>query len=203
LIETHREIELLERFFDRYNLDQDLSLDSANPLVIKHFINHPKLVYINDVTGLHNTDILKILAPTNLKLISMHSKGGIPPSLKSSEIPDDFYQEDGGFFEHMKKFWQNTLNLSKAYGISSDRLILDPGLGFGKNLAHSLELVNLVPRLKQEFALPIMIGSSRKSFLKLWKPQNSYNNQVLDELTQDYNSLFEGVFFRMHIPAKI
>lgn len=183
----------LKDFLLNYNLSKPLSLDSFKPETIKNALYHSSSIhYINDVTGLQNSDLLYQVAEhaeSFVKLIGMHSKGGVPPSLKASEIPDDFYGGEGGLEEDLKRFFYGSIKACKKFGINESRLILDLGLGFGKNLKHSLELIELIPKIKNEFGLPVMIGASRKSFLKLWKIRPEADWSELDKWTEEYNSL--------------
>lgn len=173
-------------------LKAKFSLDTRNSQVVRKVFKEygQYFAFINDVSGLQNNNMLGIIAEfvnPNVRLISMHSKGGVPPRLNSSEIPDDFYKH--GLLEDMKVFWDRTINQMRRFNIDSSRLILDPGLGFGKNLKHSLEIIELIPKLKQEFGFPVLIGASRKSFLKLWKNQAEASNQELDQWTKEYNAM--------------
>lgn len=189
-----------------------LSLDSRKPQVIKQvFQKYSKqFAFLNDVTGLQNRDLLKVVADyidPAVKLISMHSKGGVPPSIKAADIPDDFYPET--LLEDYKRFWGKVIKTCQEFGIDSERLILDPGLGFGKNLKHSLAIIEMIPKLKQEFGLPILIGASRKSFLALWHPSSlrydaTQPGKEQDQLTQEYNELAvkQGAdYLRNHVIA--
>ncbi|MBT6843527.1 MAG: dihydropteroate synthase [Candidatus Melainabacteria bacterium] len=204
-VSTEQEWSRLRSFLEVFDselqgADTVLSLDSRNPQVIKQVFQEygKKFAFLNDVTGLQNRELLKVLADhidPSVKLITMHSKGGVPPSIKAAEIRDDFYEM--GLLEDLKRFWDQTITACQEFGIDSGRLVLDPGLGFGKNLNHSLEILELIPKLKQEFALPILIGASRKSFLALWQP-----GKDLDELTLEYNELCkqQGVdYSRNHV----
>ena len=183
----------LKDFLSSYNLSKPLSLDSSKPETIKNALYHsPFINYINDVSGMQNPDLVYQVAEhaeSFVKLIAMHSKGGVPPSLKSTEVPDDFYKEDGGLKEHIFCFFKKTISTCEKFDINPERLILDLGLGFGKNLKQSIELLELIPAIKQEFALPIMIGASRKSFLKTWKNQEEASWQELDKWTYEFNEL--------------
>ncbi|MDD9899140.1 MAG: dihydropteroate synthase [Candidatus Melainabacteria bacterium] len=169
-----------------------LSLDSRKPEVIEQvFKEHGnKFAFLNDVTGLQNPDLLKVVAEQidpSVKLICMHSKAGVPPIIRAADVPDDFYEQ--GLLEELKRFWSQTIELCSDYGIEQERLIFDPGLGFGKNLQHSLEIIDLIPQIKEEFGLPVLIGASRKSFLKLWKNSPQASNEELDLYTKEYNQL--------------
>lgn len=170
--EISRLIPFLVRFREEYPL-APISIDSRKASVVKEALNFD-VQYINDVSGLQgDPEMVSVIAEYmrsspragNLKVILMHSKGGIPPSLRSTEIPDDFYDEEGGLLESMKKFFVRSIELAGQNGIDSSALILDPGIGFGKNPKQSFEILDLIPKLKAEFGLRILVGASRKSFL--------------------------------------
>lgn len=202
-IETSEEWARLKPFLELYNLSTPLSLDSRNPDIVKRALYHTDAIrYINDVSGMTNPEMLMVLeqhADPGLKFITMHSKGEIPPSIPADEIPDDYYAESGGLLEHMKAFWHEVFDLSQKYNLKKENFILDPGLGFGKNLKHSLEIPDLIPELKKEFGLPVMIGSSRKRFLKQWKSKPEASNTELDLWTQEYNALCACDYLRLHL----
>lgn len=188
-VSSEAEWQRLQGFLELYDLAVPLSLDSRNPQVIAKALElNPRLTYINDVTGLQNLEVLRSLADFcgwELKYIAMHSFGGVPPP-KSSEIPDDFYKEHGGLEEHMKRFFAKTISMLESYGLNVSNLIFDPGLGFGKNLNHSLEIIEILPQLKQEFGLEILLGPSRKSFLEFWKSNPGASLQELNLYTLEY-----------------
>lgn len=202
-VSSEAEWQRLQGFLELYGLTVPLSLDSRNPQVIARALQlNPRLIYINDVSGLQNPEILRSLVDFcggELKYIAMHSFGGVPPP-KSSEIPDDFYKEDGGLKEHMKRFFAKTISMLESYGLDVSNLILDPGLGFGKNLKHSLEIIEIIPRLKEEFGLEILLGPSRKSFLKLWKNNPQASLQELDLYSLEYCSevIDQVSYLRLH-----
>jgi dihydropteroate synthase len=193
IINPKEEWARLKDFLLRYNLSKPLSLDSFKPETIKNALYYNSSIsYINDVTGLHNPDLVYQVAEhaeSFVKLIAMHSKGGVPPGLRASEIPDEFYDEDGGLKENLLVFFHESIKTCKKFQIDSSRLILDLGLGFGKNLKHSFELLDLIPEIKKEFGLPVMIGASRKNFLRLWKSSPNAQWAELDSWTKEYNSL--------------
>jgi len=195
LVTTEEEWLRLRPFLEAYNLSAPLSLDSRNPDIVKRALYHTDAIhYINDVSGMINPEMLVILeqhAEPHVKFISMHSKGGVPPSISSSEVPDDYYTEEGGLYQAMKSFWQGVFDLSQKLGLNQDRFILDPGLGFGKNLQHSLELPSVMKQIKQDFGLALMMGASRKSFLKSWKNKQEASFVELDNWTKEYNELFD------------
>jgi dihydropteroate synthase len=194
LISEEEEWLRLKNFLERYDLDIPLSLDSRNASTIAKALElNPRLMFINDVSGMQNPKILQVLANfcgDALKYVAMHSKG-IPP-LRSSEVPDDYYKDTGGLEEHMLKFFDQTITMMHNYGLDTRRLILDPGLGFGKNLKQSFQILEILPKLKSEFRLEILLGPSRKSFLKLWKNNPEAGNAELDEYTREFCGLLDA-----------
>lgn len=200
-VSMQEELKRLKPFIENYTEKTPLSLDSRNPETIKNIFENygQNFAFLNDISGLQNPELVKVIAEyinPSVKLIAMHSYGKIPP-LKSSEIPDDYYKE--GLLEHMQRFFEQSIKLCNSYGIDSSRIVLDPGLGFGKNLKHSLEIVDIVPKLKAEFGLEILIGASRKSFLKLWKNKEEASISELDQWTTEYHNLFTDIdYCRVH-----
>lgn len=167
--ELSRLIPFLEKFRNQYP-DFPISIDTRKAGVIKEALNY-NIQYLNDVSGFLNPKMAEIIGNNlnstqnpNFKIIAMHSKGGIP-AIKSKDVGDDFYGELG-LLTDMKKFFYTSLKLAERHGIEPSRFILDPGIGFGKNVKQSLEILDLIPELRNEFNLDILIGASRKSFLR-------------------------------------
>ncbi len=201
-VSMEEELARLQPFFDALALTKSaeggtplkikFSLDSHNSQVVRSVFKQygEHFAFINDVTGLQNNNMISVISTCvkpNTRLVSMHSKGGVPPRLAAAEVPDEFYKH--GLLEDLKFFWDRTISQMRRLDIDSSRLILDPGLGFGKNLKHSMEIIELIPAIKKEFGLPVLIGASRKSFLKLWKNSPEASLEELDKWTKEYNAL--------------
>lgn len=115
---------------------------------------------VNDVSGLglpdESEDMIQLLAGTGAPYILTHTKG--TPDIMQQDVQyEDFWAELLDFFE--KK-----LDLLSKSGISSDRIILDPGVGFGKRRDDNIEIAANMSELKK-FGLPLLIGVSRKGFI--------------------------------------
>ncbi len=113
---------------------------------------------INDVSGLrHNLELAEIAADSGAALLLMHSRG-TPENMQQLPPVEDILSEvTNGLHESIQK--------ASELGVTKDRLILDPGIGFGKTPEQNLLLINRVDRLIEEFRLPVLIGPSRKSFI--------------------------------------
>jgi dihydropteroate synthase len=115
---------------------------------------------INDVSGLELPDeaprMLKLLSETKAPYVLMHTKG-TPDVMQISPHYDDFLRELMAFFE-------GKIALLEDAGISRDRIILDPGVGFGKRTNDNVDILANIGALR-EFGLPLLIGASRKGFI--------------------------------------
>jgi dihydropteroate synthase len=111
---------------------------------------------INDVTGLRgDAAMLRAAAESNAGLVVMHMTG-TPQTMQANPHYDDVVTEVRGYFE-------NRLRLLDNEGIAPERVVLDPGFGFGKTLEHNLALMRDLPQLAT--LRPLLIGVSRKSMI--------------------------------------
>ena len=111
---------------------------------------------INDVKGLRGEGVLAVVASTEVPVCIMHMQGEPRTMQKNPE-----YHEVVGDIRH---FFEERLAACRLAGINADRVVLDPGFGFGKTLEHNLALLR---RLDEFNALgwPVLAGLSRKSML--------------------------------------
>jgi 2-amino-4-hydroxy-6-hydroxymethyldihydropteridine diphosphokinase/dihydropteroate synthase len=129
--------------------------------------------WINDVSGLSSLAMVELAAATKAPWIFMHSL--TIPVDKTVTLPVD---QDP--VKLLKEFAWSRLEFFEARGISSDRLMFDPGIGFGKTETQSLEILKRVSEF-HELPFPLLIGHSRKSFMRLWtgeKPMNRDGDSV-------------------------
>jgi dihydropteroate synthase len=111
---------------------------------------------VNDVSALQSEGALEVLANTNAAVCLMH-KQGAPQNMQQQP----HYQE---IIPEVSEFLRERITAAEAAGILRERLIVDPGFGFGKTLAHNLALLKNM----QAFTLlgvPVLAGVSRKSML--------------------------------------
>lgn len=137
-----------------------ISVDSCLPDTQKFSLGKG-VNYLNDIQGFPHPEMYPVLASSQTQLVIMHSihSGG-----KASR---DFL----GVEETMNRvyrFFDTRLNMLEANGIPSGQCILDPGMGFflGSNPEVSIEMLKKISTLKGQFGLPVLLGISRKSFLR-------------------------------------
>ncbi|MDR1514126.1 MAG: dihydropteroate synthase [Synergistaceae bacterium] len=115
---------------------------------------------INDVSGLdlpdESEEMIKLAAGSGAPYILTHTKG--TPDIMQKDV----YYEN--FWEELIDFFGKKLDLLSKSGVSMDRIILDPGVGFGKRRDDNIEIVANMSELKK-FGLPVLIGVSRKGFI--------------------------------------
>lgn len=111
---------------------------------------------INDVTGFANDEMLAVARESSAGIVIMHMQG-TPRTMQLHPHYDDVVREVRDFF---RQIYARALD----YGIDSDRIVFDPGIGFGKSLRHNLALLKNPESLRVDNR-PLMIGASRKSFI--------------------------------------
>ena len=111
---------------------------------------------VNDVEGLRRPEMRQVLLETGAPVIALHMRG-LPSTMQTSVEYTDLRSEVFGFLAE-------STALALAEGIPPDRLLVDPGLGFGKSAEHNLELLRHLRELRS-LGFPVVVGASRKSFL--------------------------------------
>jgi dihydropteroate synthase len=114
--------------------------------------------WINDVGGFADAAMVEAVAPSGCALVVMHSLS-IPADPKVT-LPDD-----ADPVAALLAFGYERVAALEAAGINRSRLIFDPGIGFGKTAAQSLEILRRAAELRV-LGVPLLVGHSRKSFLK-------------------------------------
>lgn len=113
---------------------------------------------VNDVMALRAPGALEALASSDAAVCLMHMQGE-PQGMQQAPCYADVVVE-------VKQFLQGRLQACEAAGITRERLVIDPGFGFGKTLAHNLALLNNVSALV-DLNVPVLVGLSRKAMLGL------------------------------------
>ncbi|HEX4870236.1 MAG TPA: dihydropteroate synthase [Moraxellaceae bacterium] len=136
-------------------LDVVISVDTSTPEVMREAAGRGAGL-INDVRALGRPGALAAAAATGLPVCLMHMQGE-PGSMQAAPHYDDVGAE-------VEAFLLARVAACRAAGIGPERLLLDPGFGFGKTLAHNLDLMLALPRLAA-LGHPLLVGVSRKSML--------------------------------------
>lgn len=138
-------------------LDVIISLDTSTPAVMREGAAAGAGL-INDVRSLRRPGALEAAAATGLAVCLMHMNGEPGVMQQNPSYPDDDVVAD------VQRFLRERIDACLAAGMARDRLLIDPGFGFGKTLAHNLRLLRDMAVLA-EFELPLLAGLSRKSMI--------------------------------------
>ncbi len=112
--------------------------------------------FINDVRGLREQGALTAVVDLDVPICVMHMQGE-PTSMQSNPEYEDVVSS-------VHQFFQERIIACEQAGIPRDRVILDPGFGFGKTLQHNLALMNSLPRFR-DLGCEMLVGVSRKSMI--------------------------------------
>lgn len=132
-----------------------ISIDTNKPEVMSAVIEHGASM-INDVYALRLPGAMEVVAQSNCAVCLMHMQGE-PRTMQANPVYQDVVGE-------VRQFLCERVDATKAAGIGHDRIVLDPGFGFGKKLEHNTALIRHMADLSID-ALPILAGLSRKSML--------------------------------------
>lgn len=154
--EIERTIPVIKSILDR-RPDTQISIDTRNSKTARQALDSGALM-INDISGLrHDANMLNVLRDyPESKVIIMHMKGE-PKTMQDDPSYYDVVKEINNFFEER-------IAHCVSNGIASDRLLLDPGIGFGKSLHHNLQILSNLTAFKR-WGLPVVLGASRKRFI--------------------------------------
>jgi len=159
-ISAQTEIKRLTHIFEALQSEQiQISIDTYKPEVMKYAIQHGAKM-INDITGLRNLKAIDILCNSKVQIVIMFARNKHPRAEKTIRSYDTLLDE-------IKTFFEERLNTFRQAGISTERIILDPGMGFflGGSPEPSLRVLKNIRVLKKCFNRPLFISTSRKSFI--------------------------------------
>ena len=154
-VELERVLPVIETLARR--LVVPISIDTAKAAVARRALESGAAV-INDISALrHDPEMTAVAAESGVPVILMHMLG-TPQTMQVTPDYCDVVAEIGAFLSQ-------AVHQAEKGGIERDRIIIDPGIGFGKTVAHNLLLIKHLAQL-QDLDRPILIGPSRKAFIR-------------------------------------
>jgi len=133
-----------------------VSVDTTKAVVAQRALDAGAAI-VNDISALRfDPGMAQVVAKAGAGLVLMHMQG-TPQTMQQAPCYWDVVAE-------VRDFFRERLAAAARAGIAAEQILLDPGLGFGKNLEHNLTLVDRLDRLV-ELGRPLMIGPSRKAFI--------------------------------------
>ena len=151
--EMARVLPLIERIAAEF--DVPVSIDTSKPELMRAAVAAGAAM-INDVSALRVPGAVAVIAALGVPVCLMHMQGE-PRSMQAAPQYDDVLAD-------VIRFLADRVTVCVAAGIARERLLIDPGFGFGKTLQHNLALLRGLGQFRQ-LGLPILVGISRKSML--------------------------------------
>ncbi len=135
-----------------------ISIDTYKAAVARAAIDAGAVI-VNDISGLQNDPALgRVVAETGAALILMHMRGTSKTMYAQASYSDVVADVTGELRERIAT--------AVGSGVATGRIIVDPGIGFAKQPAHSYGVLARLPALAESLGRPVLIGPSRKSFLR-------------------------------------
>ena len=164
--------------------DVPLCVDTRKPEVAEGALD-AGAVWINDVGGLRDPRMIRTIAAHGAGAVILHMLGD-PSTMQDAPSYADVVEDVGAFLSERAA-------AAVEAGIPSQRIWIDPGIGFGKTLEHNLSLLSALSRLAQ-LGYPLMLGASRKSFI------GQLSDDPVDERLAGGLAALEGL---LHLPHSI
>ncbi len=152
--ETRRVVPVVEELAEKLKIP--VSIDTYKSAVAKTALSAGASV-VNDISGLRfDPKMPEVVAAYKVPIVIMHIKG-TPKNMQKNP----FYN---ALIPEIMDYLREGIEIARNAGIADDKIIIDPGIGFGKTVGHNLEIIK---RLREfaGFEIPILIGPSRKSFI--------------------------------------
>lgn len=138
-------------------LDVPLSIDTRKTQVAAAALE-AGAHFINDITGLADLAMRELAARTGAPVIIMHSRGTPQTMMTMTDY-------GGQLIPELLKFFRERVALVLAAGVQPANIILDPGIGFAKDGAQNIEILQRLAELRNELSYPLLLGVSRKGFV--------------------------------------
>jgi dihydropteroate synthase len=135
--------------------DVPISIDTQDPDVATAALQAGASI-INDITALADERMGKLAAEQGVPVVLMHMRG-TPATMQVEPHYDDVVAE-------VLQFLCDRADRAQSLGVARERILLDPGIGFGKTLKHNLQLLKHIDRFVAT-GYPVLVGTSRKRFL--------------------------------------
>ncbi len=154
--ELERVVPVVKAIRDRFP-DILISVDTYKSAVARQALEAGADI-VNDISGLQfDPEMARVAAEFGSYVVIMHIKG----TPKDMQVNPEY----GDVIAEITDYFHRQIDYGVRNGIERGKIILDPGIGFGKRLWHNLRILNEIERFRDEFELPILIGASRKSMI--------------------------------------
>ena len=167
-----------------------ISLDTRKSKIMSKGINLG-IKLINDVSGLDfDFETLNVLKKYKVPFVIQHSQGTPENMQKNPKYKNELLD--------IYDFFEKKIKLLRSKGIKHNKIILDPGIGFGKNLKHNMSLIRNIS-IYHSLGFPILVGNSRKRFIKELSGKNDSKFRNGGTIASSIYLMMQGVqILRIH-----
>ncbi len=187
--EMDRVIPVIEKIKEEFPVL--VSVDTYKDRVARAAVLEGGADMVNDISGMRFTDqMVTTIVELDVPIILMHIKG-TPEDMQK----DPTYQD---VIEEIKQYFRDRINYVFAKGLKKEKIIIDPGIGFGKRLQDNIEIIHRLEEFKQ-FDCPILMGLSRKSFLGQITGEETPFDREAETITANVIAILNGAsIIRVH-----
>ncbi len=167
-----------------------LSIDTRNASTMQMALDLGVDI-VNDISALtHDIESFGVLAPAQCDVILMHMQG-TPQTMQAAPYYEDVVGE-------VYRYLSNRIDVCIGAGIDQHRIMIDPGIGFGKTLAHNLSLLNNLDKFAS-LSVRMVLGTSRKRFIEALSPGSGPEQRLGGSIASVLTAYQQGVrIFRVH-----
>ncbi|MDC0179577.1 dihydropteroate synthase [Candidatus Pelagibacter sp.] len=190
VVDNKTEWKRIEKIIKLLSKKIPISLDTRKSEIMKRGIKNGVKI-INDVSGLdYDSETTDVLKKYKIPFVIQHSQG-TPENMQNKPKYKNELLDIYDFFDQKIKFL-------KRIGIKHNNIIIDPGIGFGKNLKHNINLISNIS-IFHSLGFPILVGNSKKRFIKEIAGKNDTKSRIGGTLTSSIYLMMQGVqILRIH-----
>jgi dihydropteroate synthase len=168
-----------------------VSVDTSKEEVARLAVEEGGADMVNDISGMRFSEgMAATVAELDVPIILMHIQG-TPEDMQRQPTYTDVIAE-------IKEYFQERIDFALEHGVKKEKIILDPGLGFGKRLEDNIAIIRQL-RQFTEFDLPVMVGLSRKSFLGLLSGEKAPEERDAETIAANLVAVANGAaIIRVH-----
>jgi len=166
-----------------------ISIDTSKPEVMERAVNAGASM-VNDVSSLNAEGAVDMIASLGVRVCLMHMQGE-PRTMQDNPTYGDVVSE-------IIEFFGRRVDECTSAGIRRDKIVIDPGFGFGKTLKHNIEILNRLGEFKS-IKLPILVGISRKSMIGSMLNDRDLDGRVIGSVSAAIIAIQNGAnIVRVH-----
>ncbi len=178
------------------NYDIPISVDTYKYEVAKEVLNLG-VEMINDIYALnHSNEIATLVSEYKAGLCLMHMKGN-PETMQNNTVYNN--DDSNNIISEISYYLERSVSIALEKGIEKEYISIDPGIGFGKDLSSNLQILKNLEIINKKLNLPILIGTSRKSFIGELLNEKDPNKRLAGTISSNVVALNNGAkIFRVH-----